>query len=137
MDFMERLNDKINEITQLPLQSRLGYLGADESLVLYPLPGSRPVAEYMDGTKEKEMNYEIAMKSKSSKKINDVLWLVQNELDNLDEIDSDNGSFEFDGITITNLPYINQLDDQGWFVFLLNVQASLTIYEEEDINGKK
>lgn len=135
MDFMERLNDKINEIPQLPLQSRLGYLGATESLVLYPLPGSRTVEEYMDGTKEKEMNYEIAMKSKSQQKINDVLWLIQNELDDMDTIGSHNGSFTFNGINITNLPFINQLDDQGWFVFLLNIQAELTIFEEETING--
>ncbi|WP_203334358.1 phage tail terminator protein [Planococcus beigongshangi] len=131
MDFMERLKDKINEIPLLPIACALGYLGAGDSLVLYPLPGSKTVTEYMDGTKDQQLNYEIAMRSKLQSKINGTLWMIQNELANLAEIESQNNSFEFEELIITNMPFINQADDQGWYVFLLDVQAKITVFKEE------
>src|SRR5690625_46410 len=96
MDFMERLNDHINTIPLLPIESKMGYLGTDESLVIYPLPGSRVIAEYMDGTKDWQMNYEVAMKSKLQSKIHATLWMIQNELEVLEELESKDGSFQFD-----------------------------------------
>ncbi|MEN2467889.1 minor capsid protein [Ornithinibacillus sp. JPR2-1] len=130
MDFIERLCDRINDIDQLPLACKLGYLGTDESLVLYPLPGSQVTTEYMDGTTDQQLNYEIAMKSKAQKRIHESLWAIQNELENLTELESQDGSFEFDELIITNKPFINQIDDQGWFVFLLDVQAKITVFKE-------
>lgn len=133
MDFMERLNDTINEIPGLPLRSRLGYLGTNESLVIYPLPGSTPIAEYMDGTKDERLNYEVSMKSKSQEKINDTLWLIARSLDDVKDIKSKDGSFKFEDLSITNLPFVNNADEQGWFTFLLNIQATITNFEKENI----
>lgn len=130
MDFIERLCDKVNAIQGLPIECKIGYLGADESFVVYPLPGSQVTAEYMNGTIEQQLNFEFAMKSKSQKKIHDTLWMVQNELENLKELKSHDGSFEFERLTITNKPFINQIDEQGWFVFLLDVQANITVFKE-------
>lgn len=126
MDFIERLAEKIDEFTS-PLEINLGYLDVGESFVIYPLPGSRITSEYMDGTTDQSLNFEIAMKSQSHRTIHQTLWLVQNELEKLDELTSDDGSFEFDEITITNKPFINQIDEQGWFVFLLALQAKITV----------
>lgn len=131
MDFIERLQDKINAMPGLPTQCNLGYLGATESFVLYSLPGSRVIAEYMDGTSDQQLNFEFAMKSQSQSKVHATLWTVQTELEKLKELHSANGSFEFDELVITNKPFINQLDEQGWFVFLLDVQAKITVFKEE------
>lgn len=131
MDFIERLADKVNEIANIPISVKLGYLGTDESFVLYPLPGSKITSKFMDGTSDQQLNFEFAMKSKSQERIHITLWLVQNELERLEELSSDNGSFEFDELIITNKPFINQLDEQGWFVFLLDVQARITVFKEE------
>jgi hypothetical protein len=136
MDFIERLTERVNAIENLPIQARMGYLGADESLVIYPLPGSRVVSEFMDGTTDQQLNYEIAMKSQLQSKIHATLWAIQNELEHLSELTSNDGSFEFENLIITNKPFINQLDDQGWFVFLLDVQANITVFKEEKTNGK-
>lgn len=127
MDFLERLNETINDVPELPISSNLGYLGAAESLVVYPLPGSTVINSYMDGTTDEALNYEIAMKSKSQQKISDTLWKVTRALEDTKEIASQDESFKFDGLTITNLPYINQADEQGWYTFLVNLQARLTI----------
>lgn len=131
MDFMQRLTERVNQIPNLPIMLRMGYLGTGESFVVYPLPGSRVVSEYMDGTSDQQLNYEFAMKSTEQSKIHPTLWLVQNELEALKELNSQDGSFDFENLIITNKPYINQLDDQGWFVFLLDVQANITVFKEE------
>lgn len=128
MDFSDRLCDKINTFPKLPIPCKLGYLGVGESFVLYPLPGSRVTQEYMDGATDQQLNYEIAFQSKSHQSINDTLWSVQTELEKTKVIISEDGSFEFDELIITNKPFINQIKDQGWFVFLLNVQAKITTF---------
>ncbi len=133
MDFIERLADKVNEITDRSVTCRIGYLGSEESFVVYPLPGSRTVMEYMDGDKDQQLNFEFAMKSKAHSRIHSILWAVQSELENMAFLESEDGSFLFDEITITNKPFINASDDQGWFIFLLDVQAKITVINKEAI----
>jgi len=133
MDFIEKLTEEVNKVTNIPIQCKMGYLGTGESFVVYPLPGSKVITRFMDGTSEQELNFEFAMKSKSQKKIHDTLWLVQNKLERLDELESKDSSFEFEELIITNKPFINQIDDQGWFVFLLDIQAKITVFKESEI----
>lgn len=132
MDFIERLTERVNDIPGVPVDCRMGYLGVDESFVVYPLPGSITVTEYMDGTKDQRLNFEFAMKSKSQSKIHATLWLVQNVLDDLKTLESQDDSFEFDQLIITNKPFINNADDQGFFTFLLDVQANITILRGDE-----
>jgi len=51
--------------------------------------------------------------------------------ENLKELESQDGSFEFEELIITDKPFINQADEQGWFVFLLDIQAKITVFKEE------
>ena len=127
MDFIERIKDSVNSIDNLPIQLRIGYLGTDESLVIYPLPGSATTKEYMDGAKDVDMNYEIAMKSKDGDKLQQVLWLISEHLDKVKSVISQDDSFTFNKLTITSKPFINQFDEQGWLVFLLDFTANITI----------
>ena len=128
MDFIERLVRNVNEIQGLPMNCSLGYLKPSESFCLHGIPGSRVVLEYMDGSKDELLNYEFAMKSDDQQKINQTLWLVSNHLEKLSELESLDGSFNFNSIYITNKPFINQMDDQNNYIFLLNVQANVTTY---------
>ena len=130
MDFMSRLVDKINTINDLPVEMKKGYLTELESLVIYPLPGSRVTAEFHDGTKDVDLNFEIAMKSQSSQNISGVLWVIQNEIETLTDIQSQDDSFHFESILITNKPYINQVDEKNLFVFLLDFSAKITIFKQ-------
>jgi len=127
VDFINSLKDSINTLN-LPLKMRTGYLSDKETLVVYPLPGSTVTQTYMDGVKDVNLNYEIAMKSKDGAKIEQTLWQVQDYLDVLEEIQSNDESFEFNTLTITSKPFINDADEQGWFVFLLDIQANITVY---------
>lgn len=128
---IERLAERVNQISDLPIRVEPGYLKAGESFVFYPIPGSKVVQEYMNRTTDQQLNFEFAMRSTIQGKINQTLWIVSNELEQLKELNSNDGSFEFDEITITNKPFINQSDEQGFFTFLLNVQAKITVFKEE------
>lgn len=130
MNFMNKLCNKINEIDGLPASCTMGYLGTGESFVLYPIPNSKVTAEYMDGTTDQQLNYEIAMKSKRQSKIHETLWVTQNALEALEDIDGSGAGFEFDKITITNKPFIDQIDEQGWYVFVLEIQAKITVFKK-------
>ena len=128
MDLMERLTANVNTIPNLPIRCQMGYLKPTESFCIYPLPGSRVIREYYDGTKDQQLNFEFAMKSADQQKINNTLWLVQNHLEALETLTSLDGSFDFDEIIITNKPFINQLDDTGYYIFMLDIQVSATTY---------
>lgn len=130
MDFIERLKDRINAMPSVS-GLKLGYLGVGESLVMYPLPGSRVTQTYMSGATDQAINLEIAMKSQSQEKLYRTLWMIQTELEDVKEIESHDDSFVFQDLIITNKPFINQIDEQGWFVFLLDVQANITVFKEE------
>ena len=129
MDLMERLTVNVNTIPNLPIRCQMGYLKPTESFCIYPLPGSRVIREYYDGTKDQQLNFEFAMKSTDQQKISQTLWLVQNHLEGLSELISLDGSFDFEEITVTNKPFINQLDDKSNYIFMLDIQAKVTTYK--------
>lgn len=128
MDFQNSLRDQINATVELPdgMRLRNGFLSANESLVLYPLPGSRVIEEYMDEMKDEALNYEIAMKSKDSEKVADVLWRVQDYLSQVSDVVSSDNSFQFLEIVISSKPYGNEADEQQYFTMLLDFQANIT-----------
>src|SRR5699024_5753090 len=111
MDFLERLSDCINRIEGLPIECEPGDLGPHGYLGVCPISSSCDIAIYMDGTKDVQLNYEIAMKAKRQGRIHGTLWLIQNELDSLTKLNSHDDSFKFESITITNKPFINQADE--------------------------
>lgn len=132
MDFIERLKDSVNAIEDMPIRCRIGYLQPTESFCVYPLPGSKVVREFFDGMKDQQLNFEFAMKSTDQQKISNTLWLVQSSLEELSELESLDGSFEFDSISITNKPFINQMDDKQNYIFVLDIQANITTYPKEE-----
>ncbi|MFD1899242.1 minor capsid protein [Enterococcus termitis] len=132
MDFIDQLKNKINSIPNMPIQLRKGYLTTDESLVIYPLPGGQVSREYYDGTKDELLNYELAMRSNDGNKIEQTLWLISDYIERIETIESQDQSFEFNSLRVTSKPFINEANEQNWFIFLLDFQVSLTTFKEEN-----
>ncbi|BDZ31232.1 minor capsid protein [Lactiplantibacillus pingfangensis] len=122
MDLLERLKDSINTISELPLHCKLGYLSVSESLVLYPLPGSRVLDEDYAGNQTWQMNYELGIRTTDQEQANAVLWLASRHLDLLtdEELVSSNHSFEFQSLDINGQPSISQQDTQGFTIYQLS-----------------
>ncbi|MBO0456189.1 minor capsid protein [Enterococcus hulanensis] len=128
MDFLDRLNDSINSIPNLPVKIKKGYLSEKESLAIYSLPGGRVTQRFYDGSKEETLNYEIGMKSEDGVKVETTLREISDFIENLAELKSRNGSFSFMNISIASKPFIGPTETQDWFVFLLEIQAKIITY---------
>lgn len=131
MDLIDRIKDSVNTL-DLPVKLTKRVLMADkESLVIYPLAGSRVTQSYMDGARDADINLEIAMSSKDGNLLESTLWQIQDYLDMLDDVPSDDGSYQFNHIEVTSKPYIAKLDETGWLVFMLTFQVNVTTKEEK------
>lgn len=131
MDLIDRIKDSVNTLN-LPVKLTKGVLIAGkESLVIYPLAGSRVTQSYMDSAKDANINLEIAMSSKDGSLLENTLWQIQDYLDMLDDVPSEDGSYQFNHIEVTSKPYIAKLDETGWLVFMLTFQVNVTTKEDK------
>jgi|SRR5690625_748535 len=127
LDFMTKLNQKINSLG-LYARSVIGLLGDDESLSIMAMPGGTEV-EYMDGVRDKDYQVQVNAKSKDQLNCFNALTTIYQTLENLTELESDNGSFDFQKITTQSLPSLVMQDEQGFFIYALSISAKITIYE--------
>ena len=71
--------------------------------------------------------FEIAIKSKDQSLTNATLWLINTSLSQLDlDLPSLNQSYEFLGLEVAK-PFLNDLDEQGFYIYQLDITASLEI----------
>ena len=130
IDFNIVLRDFINNLSG-SLKVRLDYLKEGEDIVLYSLPGGKVIEMYMDGTQVISLPYEIAIKLKSQEVANAFLWEINSALSSFDiALPSANGSYTFIDLEIKE-PFLNDRDDHGYYVYLLDVVARLEIEREE------
>nr|DAN10246.1 MAG TPA: Minor capsid protein [Caudoviricetes sp.] len=125
-DFSTVLLNHIKKLN-LAILARLDYLGEHEDLVIYPLPGGKVEAEDMAGTQTVSLPFEIAIKSQDQSLTNATLWLINTSLSQLDlDLPSLNQSYEFLGLEVAK-PFLNDLDEQGFYIYQLDITASLEI----------
>ena len=111
----------------IPFKCRLDFLDEKEGLVLYPLPGGQVKKEYMDGSKDVNLIFEIAIKTKDQQKASECLWEINKELSEFDlDLPSKNDSYIFNDLTVT-APTLNERDGQGYYIYLQDITANLTI----------
>lgn len=123
-DFSEVLRDFINTLS-LPLTCRLDYLSEVEGLVLYPLPGGKVEKEYMNGKQDISLVFEVAIKTTDHQKTSSILWAINSALTDFNlELPSQNNSYQFRGLEVSQ-PFLNDRDDQGFYVYMLDITAQL------------
>ena len=123
-DFSEVLRDFINTLN-LPLTCTLDYLSEKESLVIYTLPGGKIEKEYMNGKQDISLVYEVAIKTTDHQKTSSILWAINYALADFNlELPSQNNSYQFRSLEVSQ-PFLNDRDDQGFCVYMLDVTARL------------
>ncbi|HFI0592958.1 TPA: minor capsid protein [Streptococcus suis] len=127
-NFQNVLLAHINNIKDLPLKARIDYFEDDkDDLVINALSGGIIDKEYMDGTREVSLPFEIAIKCKENKKASDTLWFISGDLSSLDiDLSSTDNSYTFLSLTVGK-PGINGKDEQGYFVYSMQVTAKLEV----------
>lgn len=133
LDFMVNLNQKINSFG-LYANSRIGLLGTDESLSIMAMPGGAETV-YMDGSRDKDYQVQVNAKSKNQLNCFNALTYIYQTLENLIDLPSNNGSYEFNSIETKSLPSLVEQDEQGFYVYACSISAKITIYEGVVMNG--
>ncbi|WP_028125653.1 minor capsid protein [Eremococcus coleocola] len=114
------------------IKVRLDYLTEGEDVVLYPLPGGKVEKVFMDTSQEVSLPYEIAIKLKNQEVANAYLMAINTALSDFSlDLPSKNGSYSFIDLSISE-PFLNQRDEHGYYIYLLDIVAKLEIESEED-----
>lgn len=94
------------------------------------LPGGRTIQEYYDGIKDKQLQFELTIKAKRERRTEIVSALSQitEALSELEDLPSDNGSYDFQKIDIGNEIYFSEAKTDGFIYFKAQFQPTLTIY---------
>lgn len=114
MDFQERLADYIDSLNLgIPLFNDTNDTGA--SISLYSLPGSNVIRTYYDGTTDKRLNYELQVKAPITDRDKAVsaLTTISSKLESLERLESSDGSFLFNSITVSSEVYLNDATTDG------------------------
>lgn len=131
-DFNVVLRDFINTLG-LPLACELDFLSELDSLVLYPLPGGKVERVYMDGSRDVTLIFEIAVKVKNQVTASECLWEINKALSEFDlDLPSQNNSYIFNNLTTTQ-PSLNERDEQGFYIYLQDITANLTILNNKGV----
>lgn len=131
MDLQERLADYLASLnTGLPVFNE--YNSDSNSISIYALAGGRTIQEYMDGIKEKSLNYEIQVKVKTEDRDEgyNALGLISRSLEELTELGSGNGSFEFNKITISSEQYLTDVSKDNYMYFTFTFTAYVTVHNQ-------
>lgn len=132
MDFEDRLADYIDTLdTGLPLY--FDVTDNEESLSIAALPGGNTKRVYMNGDKDKLLNYEIQAKVKMNNrdKATKALFLIADKLSELEELPSHDNSYEFENIKVSNEMYSSQIADDFRY-FIITIQPLLMIKKKGD-----
>lgn len=98
------------------------------------LPGGNIIQEYYNGIKDKRLNYEIQVKTKPKSRSKTVTAMAEltDELNDLEELSSLDGSFDFIEIRVGNELYFSEATEEGFIYFRLDFQPTLTIYKQKE-----
>lgn len=127
LDFQDRLYEAIATL-ELPIPFHENVMIDRDSVALYSLPGGRQISGDMSGTKYKQLNYEVQGKSKDPEMIQKTITRISEFLEDLEDIESSNDSFQFDQIKISSEPFYSSIGEDGFYYFTLNFQAFIDIY---------
>lgn len=128
LDFMDRLLDEM-DTWGLSLPVKAYSHGVADGILITSMPGSRTIAEDMTGLKDKRFTYfcEIKTNEMQIPQSEQLLQQIASRLDELIDVPSDNGSYEFIDVIITNEPYHFMRTDDGKIYFRMSFQVELTI----------
>ncbi len=129
IDFEERIADYIDSLgVGIPLF--YDTTAKDESVSLTRLPGGRTIQEYYDGIIDKQLIYELTVKAKETERTRVVkaLGTITEHLINLEELPSEDDSFDFQKIRVSNEAFFVEATTDGFIYFRLHFQPILTIY---------
>ncbi|MES5415655.1 minor capsid protein [Enterococcus mundtii] len=128
MDFIDRLREVAD---RLPPPVRIHSLDKEESMRLTAMPGGRTVEIFMDGSKQKELNYEFVYKTKDDN-ADQTMIALGDLLEEQEDIPSRDNSYQFVGIDIVDEPFYTGKDGSDYLYYRLAIRATLYFEKSEE-----
>ena len=124
-NFIYTLVDYIKEL-EIVSPVRVGIFDDGESLVVIPVEGSEVIHEYMDGTLDIRLPFEIHIKSKNQENAFNVLSEVMNHMRNIGEfLDEKDQNHALLGVAIDQIPFFETSTEDGYFYYKSKVTIDL------------
>lgn len=130
LDFIERLAEHIGTL-QLDFQLHIGSLDTKDSIALNALAGGRTIRSFYDGVSDKRLPFEFSIKTTEQKRATDALNDIARNLEELSQLPSGNGSYDFQDIILTDEPFSVGQDEKGFFFYRLTIQTNLTVFKQK------
>lgn len=128
IDFEDRLLEFIDTLgIEFPTYADSNDVSSSISVVR--MPGSRTITEDFEGNKDKAFNYFIQIKCDQTERQTAVsaIETLADELDDVLDIESRNGSYEYLGTAISSEPYFMGESTDGSLFFRLMFNTNLSI----------
>ena len=129
VDFPNQLLEKIKKLG-LDIPIMIGTLEVTDSIALCLL-GGNTLQEYYDGAKTKQLNYEFNIRTKKQELAISTLSKIALFLSEIDGIPSENGSYEFEKLTVSDEISFNGQEENGTSWYRLAIQVRLTIFKTQ------
>ena len=126
-DFIYKLADYIKEL-ELEYPIKIGIFDDSSSLVIRPLTGSETIREYMDGTVDSRLPFEISIKSKNQEEAYNVLGTVMNHVRNISDFlkYSEDDTHVLLNVVIDQIPTFQENTD-SYFYYTSRLTVDLTV----------
>jgi len=129
MDFIDRLYEAV-ETLNLEFPLKIGVLDEAESVSIHAM-GGQTIKSYYDGVKTKQLNYEFSIKTRKQEQAFKTLNAIANHLSDVEDIPSENDSYTFEQVRITDEAFLVRQDDKGHLFYCFAIQVRLTIFNKE------
>ncbi|MFT8608004.1 MAG: minor capsid protein [Liquorilactobacillus nagelii] len=119
LDLQEQLVKSIRAGTGI--QIKVDYMAPDNAVGLVPEPGSVKIDEDYAGAEEWQYNYAITVENTSQQVVKQQLFTISQYLQSLTDLQSANGTFEFEEINVSSAPAMTLKDTSGNVQYLLDI----------------
>ena len=127
-DFLYQLVAYFEELeTGYPV--KVGILDDEESILIKPVAGSEIMHEYMNGSLDIKLPFEISIKERNQElAFNAIHELISNLKDFEKALDKKEKNYDFIKLSITEVPALEEGSRDGFFVYTTKISAHLTIF---------
>lgn len=127
LDLANMLVRYINNLSPFA-HCKIGLLDEGNALSVIQTPGGNETS-FFDGSRLKEVQMNVMAKHIKPEVAPEFLSYLFQELELLQALPSENGSYEFYGVTITSLPSLVAIDNQDYAIYQCSISVQILIHK--------
>ena len=135
IDVQDRLLDELDGLNT-GMRTVVGINDLTDSIALIYTGGGGIVREFFDGRIERQFPLSLHVKSSNQLLALNTCLRITRHFNELNVLNSHNGSYEFLGSTVEESPILLSITEQNEHIYGVTIQIKIETKKEFDINGK-